>query len=207
MAARSAGGGARATANDSKSRVIEFLMANGLGEATNAIAIDNKLCVRCDMCEKACAETHDGIPRLNRAAGPTHAEIHIPISCRHCEHPHCMADCPPNALYRSPGGAVMVNDTCIGCGNCARNCPYDAIRLSAKPKKRGMLLTWLLFGLGDKPGERKPAVKSKDNKEMARKCDLCETVRGGPACVRACPTGAIIRIGPEGLLEKIREAT
>ena len=47
---------------------------------------------------------------------------------------------------------------------------------------------------------------SKENKEMARKCDLCEDVKGGPACVRACPTGAIIRIGPEGLMNKIREA-
>ena len=209
---RAAGGAARASGNAAKSNIVDFLMANGIGEATNAIAIDNKLCVRCDFCEKACAETHDGIPRLSRAAGPTYsksnsqAQIHIPISCRHCEHPHCMADCPPNALYRSAGGAVMINDTCIGCGNCARNCPYDAIRLSAAPKKRGNLLTWLLFGMGDRPGERQAAVKSKENKEVARKCDLCEDVRGGPACVRACPTGAIIRIGPEGLLQKIQEA-
>ena len=204
---RAEGSAARATANDAKSRMVDFLMTNGIGEATNAIAIDNKLCIRCDYCEKACAETHDGIPRLNRAAGPTYAEIHIPISCRHCEHPHCMADCPPNALYRSTGGAVMVNDSCIGCGNCARNCPYDAIQLSARPKKRGFLLTWMLFGFGDNPGERRGAVKSKDNKELARKCDLCESVRGGPACVRACPTGAIIRIEPEGLMDKIQEAS
>ena len=117
-----------------------------------------------------------------------------------------MADCPPNALYRTTSGAVQINDTCIGCGNCARNCPYDAIQLSAAPRKRGNLLTWLLFGLGDKPGERKPAQKSKENKEVARKCDLCEDVHGGPACVRACPTGAIIRIGPDGLIKKIQDA-
>lgn len=203
---------ARASGNEAKSRIVDFLMQNGIGEATNAIAIDNKLCVRCDFCEKACAETHDGVPRLNRAAGPTYssrdaqAQVHIPISCRHCEHPHCMTDCPPNALYRSPGGAVRINDTCIGCGNCARNCPYDAIKLSALPKKRGNLLTWLLFGAGDQPGERGAAVKSPENKELARKCDLCEDVKGGPACVRACPTGAIIRIGPEGLIQKIQDA-
>ena len=203
---RAAGAGARTTASDSKSRIVDFLMQNGIGEATNAIAIDNKLCVRCDFCEKACAETHDGIPRLDREAGPTFAEIHIPISCRHCEHPHCMTDCPPNALYRTLEGAVAVNDSCIGCGNCARNCPYDAIRLSAKPKKRGFLLSWVLFGMGDAPGERRPAKKSKDNKELARKCDLCEGIKAGPACVRACPTGALIRIGPEGLIEKIQES-
>ena len=203
---RAAAAAARATGSDRKSQIVEFLMQNGIGEATNAIAIDNTLCVRCDQCETACAETHDGIPRLTRAAGPSFAQIHVPISCRHCEQPHCMADCPPNALYRTPGGAVAVNDSCIGCGNCARNCPYDAIRLSAKPEKRGSLLTWLLFGSGDGPGQRQPAKKSLENKEIARKCDLCEDVHGGPACVRACPTGAIIRTGPEGLLEQIRES-
>lgn len=202
---RTAAGAARSTADDAKTRVTEFLMQNGIGEATNAIVIDNKLCIRCDVCETACAETHDGIPRLDRDAGPTYADVHIPISCRHCEHPHCMADCPPNALYRTASGAVTVNDSCIGCGNCVRNCPYDAIRLSAKPKKRGNILTWLLFGAGDAPGERAKPVKSKENKEVARKCDLCETVTGGPACVRACPTGAVIRIGPEQLLTRIQE--
>ena len=201
-----AAAGARAVADDTKTRLVAFLTENGIGEATNAIAIDNTLCVRCDYCEKACAETHDGIPRLDRAAGPTYAQIHIPTSCRHCEHPHCMADCPPNALHRSPGGAVKVDDSCIGCGNCARNCPYDAIKLAARPERRGNLLTWLLFGTGDGPGERAPAVKSRDNKEVARKCDLCEDQEGGPACVRACPTGAVIRIAPEGLIQQIQEA-
>lgn len=202
---RTAAGAARSTADDAKTRVTEFLMQNGIGEATNAIVIDNKLCVRCDLCETACAETHEGIPRLDRAAGPTYADVHIPISCRHCEHPHCMADCPPNALYRTASGAVDVNDSCIGCGNCVRNCPYDAIKLSARPKRRGSIFTWAMFGLGDGPGERGKPQKSKDNKEVARKCDLCEDVTGGPACVRACPTGAVIRIGPEQLLTRIQE--
>ncbi|MEM7271195.1 MAG: cyclic nucleotide-binding domain-containing protein, partial [Pseudomonadota bacterium] len=93
------------TGNDVASRKIEFLTSIGLGEATNAIVIDEDLCVRCDYCEKACAETHDGVSRLDRAAGPTYANIHVPLSCRHCEQPHCMADCPPNALQRDAGGA------------------------------------------------------------------------------------------------------
>ncbi|MEO1613650.1 MAG: cyclic nucleotide-binding domain-containing protein, partial [Pseudomonadota bacterium] len=79
--------------DDDISRKIEFLTSVGLGEATNAIVIDEDLCVRCDYCEKACAETHNGVSRLDRAAGPTYANIHVPISCRHCEQPHCMADC------------------------------------------------------------------------------------------------------------------
>jgi Fe-S-cluster-containing hydrogenase component 2 len=115
-----------------------------------------------------------------------------------------MADCPPNALYRSPSGAVNVNlETCIGCGNCVRNCPYDAIRMSAKPPPRANLLVQLLFGAKYGIGERPKAQKSQSNPELARKCDLCESVSGGPACVSACPTGAVIRLGPEPLFDLI----
>ncbi|MEM8841485.1 MAG: cyclic nucleotide-binding domain-containing protein, partial [Pseudomonadota bacterium] len=205
-ARRSAQASQRAIVNKEVQAATDFLLANGIGEATNAIIIDYTLCVNCDYCEKACAETHDGITRLHRAQGPTQGDLHIPISCRHCEHPHCMADCPPNALHRTSSGAVAVDDSCIGCGNCARNCPYGAIKLSALPVKRGNLLTQLLFGWGDAPGERAPAQKSKANKETARKCDLCEDVHGGPACVRACPTGAVMRVGPETLFDRIQEA-
>ncbi len=205
-ARRSAQASQRAIVNKEKQAATDFLLANGIGEATNAIIIDYTLCVNCDYCEKACAETHDGITRLHRAQGPTQGDLHIPISCRHCEHPHCMADCPPNALHRTPTGAVAVDDSCIGCGNCARNCPYGAIKLCALPVKRGNLLTQLLFGWGDAPGERAPAQKSKSNKETARKCDLCEGVNGGPACVRTCPTGAVMRVGPEALFDRIQEA-
>ena len=202
--ARERAAGGAAGSDDEAARKVAFLASVGIGEATNAIIIDESLCIRCDYCEKACAETHDGIPRLDRAAGPTFAEIHVPLSCRHCETPHCMADCPPNALYRSPSGAVQVNDTCIGCGNCVRNCPYDAIRMSATPPKRSNLLVQLLFGARFGIGERAEPKKSASNPELARKCDLCEGVEGGPACVRACPTGAVIRLGPEPLFDMIR---
>jgi CRP-like cAMP-binding protein/thioredoxin reductase len=70
--------------------LISFLMQQGLGEATDVLLIDEALCVGCDNCEKACAETHGGTSRLDRAAGPSYAEVHVPTSCRHCEDPHCM---------------------------------------------------------------------------------------------------------------------
>ncbi len=197
--------GNQKVSDDELSKKIEFLTSVGLGEATNAIVIDESLCVRCDYCEKACAETHGGVSRLDRAAGPTYANIHVPISCRHCEQPHCMADCPPNALQRDARGAVYVNETCIGCGNCARNCPYDAIKLSALPPPKGGLFSWLVFGGKYGPGEAGKAKKSKENKELARKCDLCAGDEAGPACVRACPTGAVVRMGPEELFQRIRE--
>ncbi|MGH8090980.1 MAG: cyclic nucleotide-binding domain-containing protein, partial [Rudaea sp.] len=130
--------------------IISFLLAQGAGEATDILLIDESLCVRCDNCEKACAETHGGTSRLNREAGPTFASVHVPTSCRHCEHPHCMKDCPPDAIHRAPNGEVFIADNCIGCGNCERNCPYGVIRLAAvdPQRRRPSLWSWLLLGAG-----------------------------------------------------------
>jgi len=181
--------------------IISFLIQQGVGEATDVLLIDESLCVRCNNCEKACADTHDGTSRLNREAGPTFAQIHVPTSCRHCEHPHCMKDCPPDAIHRSPGGEVFINDTCIGCGNCERNCPYDVIQLApVDPKRtRPSLFSWLVLGLGPEPG-MEAKVKSKDIAKKAVKCDMCRDLPGGAACVRACPTGAAVRVSPEEFL-------
>ena len=51
--------------------LISFLVQQGIGEATDVLMIDESLCIRCDNCETACAETHDGTSRLNREAGAT----------------------------------------------------------------------------------------------------------------------------------------
>jgi CRP-like cAMP-binding protein/thioredoxin reductase/Fe-S-cluster-containing hydrogenase component 2 len=181
--------------------IISFLMQQGVGEATDVLLIDESLCTRCNNCEKACADVHDGTSRLNREAGPTFAQIHVPTSCRHCEHPHCMKDCPPDAIHRSPEGEVFINDTCIGCGNCEKNCPYNVIQMAAvDPKReRPSLLSWLALGVGFEPG-MEPKVKSKDIPKKAVKCDMCKDLSGGAACVRACPTGAAIRVSPEQFL-------
>jgi CRP-like cAMP-binding protein/Fe-S-cluster-containing hydrogenase component 2/thioredoxin reductase len=181
--------------------VIAFLMQQGVGEATDVLLIDESLCVRCNNCEKACADVHDGTSRLNREAGPTFAQIHVPTSCRHCEHPHCMKECPPDAIHRSANGEVFVDDTCIGCGNCERNCPYGVIQLAPVDplRKRPSLFSWLVLGLGPEPG-MEPRPTSKDIPKKAVKCDMCKDLPGGAACVRACPTGAAVRVSPEQFL-------
>jgi cGMP-dependent protein kinase 2 len=163
--------------------------------------------VRCDNCEKACAETHHGVSRLNREAGPTYATLHVPTSCRHCEDPHCMKDCPPDAIHRAPNGEVFIADNCIGCGNCERNCPYGVIQMAATPPEKPGLLHWLLFGMGYGPGEDKSpaAVAKRTGSKHAVKCDMCKDIDGGPACVRACPTGAAIRVAPEQFIGAIRQ--
>lgn len=200
------------SAADLYAETAQFLIDNGIGEATDALLIDETLCVGCDNCEKACADSHEGLSRLDREAGRSYAHLHVPTSCRHCEHPHCMADCPPNAIKRGPDGEVFIDPTCIGCGNCQRNCPYGVIRMDAKPPEKPGLLTWLLFGAGPGPGEasyswrkKKAAEQGLPQAKLAVKCDMCSGIEGGPACVRACPTGAAIRVGPEGFLSVTRE--
>lgn len=193
---------------DLYSSVAGFLVENGIGEATDVLLIDENLCVGCDNCERACADSHEGLSRLDREAGRTYAHLHVPTSCRHCEHPHCMADCPPNAIHRGPDGEVFIDDTCIGCGNCQRNCPYGVIRMDKVPPKKPSLLAWMLAGLGPGPGEppKKWTEKrvSAETPKKAIKCDMCSGIEGGPACVRACPTGAAIRVAPEQFLTVAR---
>lgn len=182
--------------------IVQFLMQQGLGEATDALLIDETLCVGCDHCEKACADTHGGISRLDRKAGASFAELHVPTSCRHCEHPHCMKDCPPDAIRRAPNGEVFISDACIGCGNCEKNCPYGVIQMGSTSEKQPSLVSWLLFG-GREPGARaaKTGKAKASGPKQAVKCDMCKDLRGGPACVRACPTGAAIRVSPEQFIQ------
>jgi cGMP-dependent protein kinase 2 len=194
---------------DMYSEVAEFLVKEGIGEATDALLIDETLCIGCDNCERACADSHDGLSRLNREAGKTYAHLHVPTSCRHCEQPQCMTDCPPNAIRRGPDGEVFISDACIGCGNCQRNCPYGVIRMDSVPPKKPGLLQWMLFGMGPGPGEpdKDWLKKHYDPKKpkVAIKCDMCAGKSGGPACVRACPTGAAIRVSPEQFLDVVKQ--
>lgn len=180
-----------------ESDLMRFLLGQGLGEASDVLLINESLCIQCNNCETACAETHNGTSRLKREKGPTFANIHLPTACRHCEHPHCMKECPPDAISRSEHGEVFISDACIGCGNCERNCPYGVIQMAPdKPPKSGGGLSWLLFGLGAAPGKRQ-ADYDPNVQKKAVKCDLCKDLKGGASCVRACPTGAAIRISPE----------
>jgi Fe-S-cluster-containing hydrogenase component 2 len=198
---------------DMYSSVARFLLEEeGLSEATDALIIDETLCVGCDNCELACAEIHEGISRLDREAGNSYAYIHVPTSCRHCENPHCMTDCPPDAIRRGADGEVFIDEKCIGCGNCQRYCPYGVIQMKSIPPKKPGLLTWLLFDAGPGPGQpddawiaREKGKKHSEAPKLAVKCDMCAGIKGGPACVRACPTGAAMRISPDQYLKVVAE--
>ena len=61
------------TVVDMYSSIANFLVDNGIGEATDVLLIDENLCVGCDNCEKACADSHEGLSAGStaRPAGPT----------------------------------------------------------------------------------------------------------------------------------------
>jgi len=187
-------GGGSLTSQSTQSNLISFLIQQGVGEATDVLLIDESLCVRCNYCEEACAATHGGASRLDRETGPIFANIRVPTSCRHCEHPHCMKDCPPDAIHRAPHGEVYIDDSCIGCGNCQQNCPYDVIQMAVIREQPERSLWQMMLGISPKVHAESEGTK------VAVKCDMCKDIKEGPVCVRACPVGAALRVNPEGLL-------
>jgi Fe-S-cluster-containing dehydrogenase component/CRP-like cAMP-binding protein len=162
--------------------MMEFLVENRFINGTATMIIDMDRCTRCDDCVRACADGHDNNPRFVRH-GPIFDRFMVANACMHCVDPVCLIGCPTGAIHRfEEGGEVVLNDiTCIGCGVCAASCPYDNIRMvQVRQRTAGDVL------MVD-PAAGKPIVK-------ATKCDLCVDHHGGPACQRACPHDAMMRI-------------
>lgn len=183
-------------AKQDSGKLISFLLKQGVGEATDVLLIDASLCIRCDNCEKACADTHFGTSRLDRKAGPTFDSLHVPTSCRHCEHPHCMKDCQPDAIHRLPGGEVYIFDACIGCGHWEKNCPYGVIQMAPLAEKKGIdsLWVWLLLGLDREPGTSVPRPPA-SGKSSGKPAAIKKAGRARPVC-RLHPVS--IRAGRQG---------
>jgi Fe-S-cluster-containing dehydrogenase component/CRP-like cAMP-binding protein len=159
---------------------LEFMVQERLVNGTQTMLVNLDRCTRCDDCLRACASTHDGNPRFVRQ-GPIYDSIMVAHACMHCQDPVCMIECPTGAISRSEAdGFVSVNDlTCVGCGTCSNNCPYDAIRMVEIRGSDGAFIR--------DEGTHAPIVK-------ATKCDLCADQWGGAACERACPHDALVRI-------------
>lgn len=160
--------------------VVEFLVDNRHINGSQTMLIDLDRCVRCDACSEACAVGHNNNPRFNRH-GRRIQSLMVANACMHCADPVCMLGCPTGAIHRVEGsGEVVVNDdTCIGCGTCANNCPYDNIRMVEVRDAEGRFIFDEITG--------QPVTKS-------TKCDLCVDQIGGPACQRACPHDALVRM-------------
>lgn len=164
--------------NPLASQYLQMAMDTGLIHGESVLLIDLDTCTRCDDCVRACADTHGGTPRFIRedrliAEGQRYQHWMVPLACYQCSDPACLVGCPTGAITRPLGTLEVTIDpaTCIGCGNCARRCPWDNIVNVpvASPRPDGV-------------------------GQLATKCDLCIGRADGPACVQMCPHGSSIRI-------------
>ncbi len=147
-----------------------------LVQGQNLLLLDLEKCTRCDECTKACAATHeDGVTRLIRE-GLRFDKYLVATSCRACMDPLCMTRCPVGSIRRKESLDIVIEDWCIGCGNCAADCPYGNINIVE-------VAGW--------DGKRRAEPRPK-----AVVCDLCVEYPE-PNCVRACPHGAAIRVEPK----------
>jgi CRP-like cAMP-binding protein/NAD-dependent dihydropyrimidine dehydrogenase PreA subunit len=164
---------------------LDEFLDQGLFHAQKLLALDLTKCTRCDECTKACDNSHLDIARLVRE-GRRFGHYLIASSCRSCEDPYCVVGCPVDSIHRRPSAdgldrlAVYIEDWCIGCGLCEKNCPYGSITMVERPNPRA-----------GQPGVRATIRR-------ATNCDLCEPIgalRGGePMCVHACPHDAAHRM-------------
>lgn len=134
---------------------------------------DATACVGCHCCEVACNEQNNNpadikwrrVGEIEGGIFPHFSQIFNSMSCNHCIDPACLIGCPTNSYIKISESGIVVHDddTCIGCQYCTWNCPY---------------------GVPTYHEERK----------IVTKCHMChERLDEGqtPACVQACPSGAI----------------
>ncbi len=134
---------------------------------------DMTKCIGCKCCVVACNEQNGNPAAINwRRVGelegghyPHVQRHHLSMGCNHCLEPSCLIGCPVEAYRKDPVTGVVIHDadTCIGCQYCTWNCSYGVPQYNAE---RGVV----------------------------GKCDLCHNRIAddmAPACVAACPEGAI----------------
>ncbi|HEV8484588.1 MAG TPA: cyclic nucleotide-binding domain-containing protein [Blastocatellia bacterium] len=201
------------------------LIETGLVDATNLLIMDMDLCVRCGNCSLACHKIHGQsrltrhgihVTRLERPSPRAIQSALSPAVCMHCQDPECLTGCPTGAIGRFVGGQIDIDPkTCIGCGDCATQCPYNAIsmvsRKAASAPDGGKGLVWKLRDfLRLRPDPLPPPVDATDDL-VAVKCNLCNGTSMNPpgskkpayACEESCPTGALARINPQEYFTEI----
>ena len=169
---------------------MDDFMSQGLMQAQSLLLLDLNSCTRCDECVHACADSHDGVTRLVRE-GLRFDKYLVATSCRSCMDPVCMPGCPVGSIHRQESMEILIEDWCIGCGLCAKNCPYGNITMHAFP---GDAVDEKAASEGrvEPPGGvvKKAAPKEK---QKAVTCDLCHDLNE-PSCVYACPHDAAHRV-------------
>lgn len=154
------------------------------------VVADPAKCTGCKACELACFAEHNRknnstkwtvgtvkTPVTPRLFVTRTVSLTMPVQCRHCEDAPCLNACQKHAISRKDGEVIIDDTKCIGCKDCIMACPFGAIAML--------------------PLAENDVLKTQPNKELfkwATKCDLCEGIEGGPACVRVCPNEALQKV-------------
>lgn len=95
---------------------------------------NERACTGCRACQTACKDRNNlAVGQLYRhvttfqtGTYPSAAAYHYSATCNHCEKPACVVACPTGAMQKDVDGTVQHDDeACIGCGSCAKACPYE----------------------------------------------------------------------------------
>ena len=132
-----------------------------------------KKCLGCKSCEIACAVAHSLTKDLFKSIGEEVKSLprkkvlggkdkNYPVSCRHCKEPKCVDACMSHALSYDADIGLVIHDE-TRCVGC-----------------------WMCVMVCPYAAIR-PNIKTR----IPLRCDKCKD-RDEPACVKACPTGAII---------------
>lgn len=190
----------------------------GIVDSVNLLVMDMAKCIRCGNCSLACHKVH-GHSRLVRRGihierpvklnSRTTQSVLAPKVCLHCQDPECLTGCPTGAIARFPNGEIDINpSTCIGCGDCATQCPYDAISMIPRPGKtdgQAPGTGWDKFkNIFSLRQAKLPEPVTETADLLAVKCNLCQDTSMNPAgasrpaysCEENCPTGALVRVNP-----------
>jgi molybdopterin-containing oxidoreductase family iron-sulfur binding subunit len=185
------------------------------------MVIDLDRCTGCGACSVACAAENNvppaapnatartGItpmrvqPVSNGAAGPARREVFIPLMCMQCgEHTPCVSVCPQQAVEVDPATGIVTQmpQRCLGCRYCMTACPYHARYFNwwdpawpaGMEKTLNPGVATRMRGVVEKCNlchSRLHAAEDKAAAENRRDVNPADYV---PACVEACPTGAIV---------------
>src|SRR5436305_8977931 len=200
-------------------------ISTGIVDGVNLLVMDMDLCIRCGNCSLACHKVH-GQSRLLRRGIHIERPVKVgsdamqhvlsPSVCMHCKDPECLTGCPTGAIFRDPKGQVDIDPkTCIGCFDCATQCPYNAISMfprEAPPSAPADFVSRFtrLFSFSSTA----PAPLVAEGEDMvAIKCNLCEATPLNPAgasrpaysCEENCPTGALVRVNPQEYFGEIEK--
>lgn len=107
--------------------------------------IDETKCTGCKACVVTCKDKCGIDAGRNLRTVTTEERGSFPFvrvcfhsrSCHNCKNPACVENCPTGAMNRDNDLKIVRVDTerCIGCGTCAKVCPFGAPTIDKSAKK------------------------------------------------------------------------